>query len=582
MDNATANPRRRPTEMVWPTSSLLVALVGWTLIQTAHAIDLTGHRQQENLTPQKCRPLLNWALPGKGTNSSSGPKLSQSIPSSFSFAIGDISLPLLATGGATSNAGPAPGATGPIQTAMKLLAAFDEQIYGDQTQAADEAEEEEEEEGPSGMNVVRFKRNRLLLASLNFTMLNVHLYQDSEPRFAIGVNIANTTLLGQFQYHGYTPAVSLIGSDYSKLAGHYRMSIDNLLLTAAANLTKRAGNEPDEPGKLRHRLASNELRMNISQLGYISIDILDANDASQPTSSYVLKMLQRVLQKTIKRTYNTFEDYIRRTLELEARRFLDCELTRFSPLLLENQRLSGKENKTTRPSGYLDELAAIIGIEMANSHLDRVSLPDFDYQRSVFGSNAHIDFHNGSLAGLANVRLTGETRVKLMEENLIVNASVGWHDLRPVYNWTLYLGNARPQSQPEAERRAGANQTSQFQELSPQQTGAGLPTKAPASGSSNGKPVARGFVAFSIKTVDFDAVISKSVRSHSHMKVDELVIRRLEAPKMDIGGLPGMNRITRAAVNFFMGRLKQRLVSSIQPALKQELERTLNRLALFN
>lgn len=60
------------------------------------------------------------------------------------------------------------------------------------------------------------------------------------------------------------------------------------------------------------------------------------------------------------------------------------------------------------------------------------------------------------------------------------------------------------------------------------------------------------------------------------MVVEDLAIARLDNPKMDIGGLPGMNRITRGMVNFFMGRLKQRLTSSIQPALKLQLERTLN------
>lgn len=50
---------------------------------------------------------------------------------------------------------------------------------------------------------------------------------------------------------------------------------------------------------------------------------------------------------------------------------------------------------------------------------------------------------------------------------------------------------------------------------------------------------------------------------------------------MDIGGLPGMNRVARTMVNFFMARLKQRVTSSIQPALKAQLERSLNRLSLF-
>jgi hypothetical protein len=498
---------------------------------------------------------------------------------------------------------------------MKLLAAFDDQLSGldgdddddgDGDSLGDAAVQESR-----GQNVVRFKRNRLHLSGLNFTMLNVHLYQDDEPRFAVGVNIANTTLVGQFQYDGYAPAVSFIGPDYSKLAGHYRMSIDNILLTAASNLTKVQVPTTTPDAKYKYKLASNGLRMNISNLGYISIEILDAKDSSRPTSNYVLKMLQRVLQKTIKRTYNKFEDYIRQTLELEGRQFLDCELTRFSPLLTENQRdykppagLAANERQTKaataaattdgmvspngtdkggqqtmvmlQPNGtYLQDLAKIISTEIANSHLDRIRLPDFDYQRTVFGSSADISFQNGSLDGLDNIKLNGETRVKLLEEHLLVNASVGWFDLRPHYNWTLYFGSSHEDEQTATSGRA--NSTSEQQQ---QAAAAGDAQRVQTIGS--GRPMARGFVAFSIKAVDFDAVVSRSTRSQSQMVVDELTIRRLDTPKMDIGGLPGMNRLTRAAVNFFMGRLKQRLVSSVQPTLKRELERALNRLALFN
>lgn len=85
-------------------------------------------------------------------------------------------------------------------------------------------------------------------------------------------------------------------------------------------------------------------------------------------------------------------------------------------------------------------------------------------------------------------------------------------------------------------------------------------------------------------------MITKGLRDHAEaatasgtepgrpILVEQLVIRHLDAPRMDIGGLPGMNRLTRAIVNFFMGRLKQRLTGAIQPVLKQQLERSLNKL----
>lgn len=73
-------------------------------------------------------------------------------------------------------------------------------------------------------------------------------------------------------------------------------------------------------------------------------------------------------------------------------------------------------------------------------------------------------------------------------------------------------------------------------------------------------------------------MITKGLEPHTRIVVDQLSIKRLDSPKMDIGGLPGMNRVTRGIVNFFMSRLKQRLASSIQPALRQQLERSLNRM----
>lgn len=76
-------------------------------------------------------------------------------------------------------------------------------------------------------------------------------------------------------------------------------------------------------------------------------------------------------------------------------------------------------------------------------------------------------------------------------------------------------------------------------------------------------------------------MISKGLRPRSRVVVDELRIQRLDSPKMDISGLPGMNRVTRGLVNFFMGRLKQRLSSSIQPVLKQQLEKSLNGLGIL-
>lgn len=73
-------------------------------------------------------------------------------------------------------------------------------------------------------------------------------------------------------------------------------------------------------------------------------------------------------------------------------------------------------------------------------------------------------------------------------------------------------------------------------------------------------------------------MITKGLKPHTRIVVEQLAIKRLDNPKMDIGGLPGMNRVARGMVNFFMGRLKQRIVSSIQPVVKQQLEKSLNKI----
>lgn len=468
--------------------------------------------EHQQTAAKKCIPMLNLASQFSPTASRNVTKSNEEQTPTSTFAVADMDLPITPPGGS-------------VNSAMRLLSVFDKQLvpggYEDPTTDDHSAAVDQ-------LNVVKFRQNKLHIQGLNLTMMNVHLYTQSEPRFALGVTIKNTSLSGQFSYNG--PAIL---SD-STLSGYYRMSIDSILLTASSNLTKQM----QEPS---YRLVTNDFKMNISNLGYISLDIFDSQNPSRPTNNYWLKMLQRILQKTIKRTYYSVEHNIRQALEVEAKRFLDCELTRFTPILSNTTQANNNGSEQ-----QWNELADIINSEILNSHLDQVSLPNFDYQRTILGTEASIFFTNGSLSGLDHIKLNNDTRIKLQNEHLLINASLGWSDLRPTYDWSLFVG---------------ANSSRQ--------------------GAPNRTPMSRGFVAFNIKRVDFDAVISKGLGHDTKLQVDELIIRRLDNPKMDIGGLPGMNRVARGLVNFFMGRLKQRLVLSIQPALKQQLERTLNRLHLF-
>lgn len=581
-------------------------------------------QQQQYAPDKKCRPLLGSFTSNelKGTsknNPNHTEKQSQQQQQQqqttkldeFSFTIGDIDMNLESQ----------QGFSGPLQSAMKFLSVIEKQIYGDDEEE-DESENDDsnsdlemgQENGQSftrkrTKNMIQFQENKLHLSGLNLSMLNVHLYNLSEPRFALGVNVKNTTLYGKFHYNGPTPTLlattgsaassSELGQSSSslngrsKLNGIYRMSIDNVLVVATSNLTKVPRKSANlNVNDFNYKLITNDFGMNISNLGYISIDILDPIDPRKPTSNYVLRMLQRVLQKTIKRIYYSFEQTLRHTMETEGRRFLDCELTRFEPLLVnspttgrtqQNQPVVGSLPATgqifnSTSSTSLDDLSRIISSEINHLNLSKVSLPDFDYQRQIFATNANIYFTNGSMTGLDNFKLTGETRIKLQNQHLLMNASLGWFNMRPHYNWTLYFGN-NVQRVPSTARLDNTSATDTM-DITTTTTG-GSENITSSVAKLPPAPTSSGFVAFNIKAIEFDAVISKGLVPRSRITIDELIIKRLDGPKMEFGGLPGMNRVARGLVNFFMGRLKQRLVGSIQPALKRELEVILNRLPIL-
>lgn len=469
---------------------------------------INSMKEPDQLVQDKCTPILNWGPSQSELQTGSVPDDLASATTKFepervnmSFAIPEVYIPV------------AP-ANGSFNSAIKLLSAFENPFGLD------------EDQEPS-VDLVTFSDNNLLIEGLNVSMLNVHFYPKNDSKFSIGATIKNTTIMGQFSYGG-----SLIFTD-SKLAGYYRMSVDNIYLIASSNLTKQTSNKTSGAGQ-QTKLESKNFNVDITNLGYIKIDVFDTKDSSKPTTNYLLKILQRVLQKTIKKTYYSFESHIKRELESHGAQFLNCELTRFNHLLIEHE----KNGQSTIGSNQQGDIARIIGSEIARSQLSSVPLPNFEHQQNILGTMATVQFYNGSLSGLNNTKLNGETRIKLQDQHLFVNSSIGWFDLKPRYNWSLLIGNSKV-------------------------------------------AISKGIVAFNIKGIDFDAVITKGLKPRTRLVVEQLIIERLDSPKMDISGLPGMNRVTRGMVNFFMGRLKQRISSSIQPALKQQLERSLNKMNLF-
>lgn len=409
----------------------------------------------------------------------------------FAFKIADIDMPIQPPNGT-------------LKTALEIISSWGS--VGDELSIVDSDEEDEQLS-----NVIQFRNNQLNIDGLNLSMLNVHLYTASEPKFALGVHIKNTRLTGEFAYYG--PPIPWASFPVS---GYYRMSISDIMLVSSSNLTKL--NVRSKP-----QIQTNNLVLNITNIGYIDIDLMDTANSTKSTSNTLLQMVRRLLLMTVKRTYYTFEGRIRETLEREGRRALDCELTRFSGSLDSNSRSIGQ-----------NDLAKIIRAEIERSNIGSVPLPDYQHNQSILGSSATINFYNGTLKGLNNFYLDGETRIKLENSHLLVNTSVAWKDLNPYYNWNLTLGSRKTTT-------------------------------------------SKGFVSLDIKTVYFDAVITRGFDGTQRYVVDQLAIETVDNPRMDVGGLPGLNRVTRGIVNFFMGRLKQRVMDAVQPALKSRLEMSLNK-----
>lgn len=457
-----------------------------------------------------CTPMLNLPIKFDVQQANQSQVLSE-----LKFNIADLIMPLSNLGERTS-----------FGAAMKLLSQFN----------IDESESESIDQNQE-FNTIKFKNNELIVRGLNVSMFSVYLYTDSDPKCSLGILVKNTTLTGKFLYNG-----PLTLSDVS-FVGYYKMQINDVYLTASTNFSKRIEENQiadsydmtSNDSKIKqlnttrpyYSLVANGLTMNISNLGYISIDIYDSPDFNaETTNNYILKILKRIMQRTIKRTYYMFESKIRHAMEIESRKSLDCQLSRFNSLLESN-------------STYQKDLARIVNNEIEKSNLTIVTLPNYEHQQTILATNAKVYFTNGSLSGLNKMKFNGETRLKLQDQHLLVNSSIGWTDLDSSFDWTIYV-------------------------------------------SDHQNPSAKGRVSVHIKVFDFDTVITKGVIMNSRIVVEQLIIKELDGVKLDISGLPGLNRVTRGAVNFFMRNFKQRIAYSIQPVIKQQLEKSLNKLEFFN
>lgn len=502
-------------------------------------------QQIVDFSDPNCSPFVNLPFNGQHDkqpdvnqgNQSSDQKqqgVSGLYKNEFKFKMGNLTIPLAdILNGSHGSLGIA---------AMKLLTSFSD---SDGDNGNGNIDDEQAMNGHS--NSICFVDNELGVKGLNLSMLSVHLYANSDPKCGLGINARNVTLTGRFIFN------SQMLMTENSFTGYYRMQISDVYLTASSNLTKQqhenivlidtiqrrsssdvssnAGQVKQAAEKMQtlipslkyYNLVANNLHMNISNLGTILIEIYDTQDMSGPqTSNSYLRMLKRILQKSIKKTYYTFESDIRRTIEYEARKSIDCQLTKFSGMLETN-------------SSYLADLARILGSEIRLANLNKVPLSNCSYQATLLGAKADIEFTNGTLQGLDNVRLPGETRIKLQDQHLLVNSSIGWYNLSASYDWTLKV-------------------------------------------STNKEPMSRGKLAVAISELNLETLITRGLQSNAQVIVEQLIISKMDAPKLDISGLPGLNRLTRTVLNFFMRSFKQRLSSSLQPVLQKQLESSLNKL----
>lgn len=349
-------------------------------------------------------------------------------------------------------------------------------------------------------NMIQFTQNTIYFSGINITMIDMHIYEADEPKFMVGLNIANVSLVGRFHYYGPLAMSEL------PLEGNYRMTIEDAHIVSSSNLTKRL-NETGDP-----ELKTNNFKLNITNMGFIDITIFDGVNAISPTSNPLFRIFQRLLQKTIKRTYYAFEEYIVRSLTHQSRESIDCELRHYSPIL-DNKNPIGRE-----------DFQRILRLEVVRTNMSLVPIGDFQHTQTVLGTNATITFTNGTMSGLNEVHFNNDTRVKLEQKSIYIRSIIGWEGLAHHYNWELDVGG-----------RTG---------------------------------LAKGRVSFKTKIIEFDSVITKNVHG---IKVEKLDIIKFEQPQVDISGAP-LNRLTRGIVNFFLARMKGRLRDTIQPVIKGRLE----------
>lgn len=265
---------------------------------------------------------------------------------------------------------------------------------------------------------IKFTQNHLTMTGVNLRLLNMQLYKDSEPKCDLQFTIGNTTVNGRFSFSTQLMLIDL------HLEGRYTMQVDDIYVKAATKFAKETN------GSNVTALKTKDLDLNITSMGRINLNLyhdVDDEDIGSTDNSYWFKILNRVLHKTIKRTYYMFENEIKQSLEGASKKSLDEELAHFMPYLSYN-------------TSQQQDLVASVRQEMVRSKFVTNKLPDYYHSNRLLGLEAKINFTNGLLSEIDTLKLTGDSKIKIQDLHLLVNTSIGWSELVATYDWRLNIG----------------------------------------------------------------------------------------------------------------------------------------------
>lgn len=266
-------------------------------------------------------------------------------------------------------------------------------------------------------HLIKFTQNHLTMTGINLKLLTIQLYKENDPKCDVQFIVSNTTINGLFSFDTQVMLVDV------RLKGGYTMQINDVHVKASTKVTK----EIDADNNSAPRLRTKDLDLNITSIGRINLNLYEDDDSDGDDNNYWFRLMNRVLHKTIKRTYYMFEKEIKRTLEEASRKTLNDELAQMESYLSSN-------------TSQQQDLVASVRQEMIESNYVSTELPDYQYSNRLLGFETRINFTKGILSDIDTIKITGDSKMKIQDLHLLINTSVGWSELIATYDWRLNLG----------------------------------------------------------------------------------------------------------------------------------------------